>query len=121
MDSSNPVKVNKRGGYRKFGVISLVLIIVVLISTQIWLFYRVYELELLSTEQQAKINILQSELSENRSDFVYLSNELDNMRSYVNILDGDLPIVRANVSTLASGLDYVTSISENTNRWAHSH
>lgn len=76
------------------------LVILGLIATQGWLFYRVYNLE--------------KALSIAQSNIVTLDGR-------VNIHDSSLVLIRSSISTLETGLNYVTPLAENANMYAHSH
>ena len=69
------------------------LIVLILIATQVWLYYRVDKLE----------------------------KELKQAQSTIITLQSGLTSAQSNIVTLQSGLEYVIPLAENANFYAHSH
>jgi hypothetical protein len=80
---------------RKFSATKLIvpIVIVIIIGSQVWFAYRIYNLEKGLAAAHAKITALEGVLSKAQSD----------------------------IGLLAAGLDYVTPLAENANFYAHSH
>jgi hypothetical protein len=85
-----------------------------LIASQVWLFFRERQLEEDNRSAQSQITLLSSNVT-------LLSNRISSLESSTYNLSLKLSGQQAAISTLASGLDYVTPLAENGNRYAHSH
>jgi len=115
--------------------LSLNFLVILLSLCLLWLVFRVNSLDKkLSLAQsdlkrlnkdiavtQIDVSTLDMNLTATRVDVSNLNLEISDVQSALIILDGDVSTAFSAIRTLASGLDYVTPLAENANRYAHEH
>ena len=99
---------------RKISIAVNIILIILLISTNIWFFYKIQLLEKTVVELHSQNEKIERNV--NRVD-----SDVDLIYSAINRLDFDVGNIYSAVNLTSSRLDYVIPLAENANRWAHSH
>ena len=96
-------------------------VILILIGLVIWQFVRLDRLEKMMvttnntiSNHEISITGLNDDISNHEASIMGLINDVSSIYANENIMSG-------NIRSLAAGLDYVTPLAENANRYAHSH